>query len=52
VVGMGLDLNQCSATIRIQQQLAIGWTVRWSDPGRREISRTRIYRPWRPPSLL
>jgi hypothetical protein len=28
VVGMGLDLNQCSATIRIQQQLAIGWTVR------------------------
>ena len=34
------------------QQLATGWTVRESNPGRGEVSRTRPDRPWGPPSLL
>jgi hypothetical protein len=32
--------------------LATGWTVRGSNPGGREIFRTRLDRPWVPPSLL
>ena len=42
---MVLDPNQRSATIRIQQQFAMGWTVRGSDPGGCEFSLTRIDRP-------
>jgi len=34
------------------QQLAKGWTVRESNPGRGEIFRTCPDRPWGPPSLL
>jgi hypothetical protein len=41
---MELDPNQCSATIRTQQQLAMGWTARGSDPGGCEFSLTRIDR--------
>ena len=33
-------------------QLAMGWTVRGSDPGGGEIFRTYPDRPWGPPSLL
>jgi len=33
-------------------QLATGWTVRGSNPGGGEVSRTRRERPWGPPSLL
>jgi hypothetical protein len=32
--------------------LATGWTVRGSNPGGDEIFRTRLDRPWGPPSLL
>jgi hypothetical protein len=34
------------------QRLATGWTVRGSNPGVGEISRTRPDRPWGPASLL
>jgi hypothetical protein len=34
------------------QRLATGWTVRGSNPGGGEISRTCPDRPWDPPSLL
>jgi hypothetical protein len=32
--------------------LATGWTGRGSNPGLGEIFRTRLDRPWGPPSLL
>jgi len=34
------------------QRLAMGWTVRGSNPGGGEISRTCPDLPWSPPSLL
>jgi len=34
------------------QRLATGWTVRRSNPGTGEISRTCPDRPWGPPNLL
>jgi hypothetical protein len=33
------------------QNLAMGWTVQGSNPGRGEIFRTRPDQPWGPPSL-
>jgi hypothetical protein len=34
------------------ETLTTGWTVRGSNPGGGEIFRTRLDRPWGPPSLL
>ena len=39
-------------TAQSVQRLSTGWTVRRSNPGGREIFRTRPDRPWAPPSLL
>jgi hypothetical protein len=36
----------------LQYASPVGWTVRGSNPGGGEIFRTRLDRPWGPPSLL
>ena len=43
-----VKILQCPGDIR----LAVGWTVRGSNPGGCEIFRTCADRPWGPPSLL
>jgi len=48
-------MNGYSEQGRVAQsvsQLAMGWTVRGSNPGEGEILRTCPDRPWGPPSLL
>jgi hypothetical protein len=45
-------MSDGAGTAQSVWRLATGWTVRGSNPGGGEISRTRPDRPWGPPSLL